>query len=1715
MSSYGSSSDQGSSGSGKTYEKNYENQSGYIKPKKPVNKKLIAGVACAIAAIGIGGGVGGWLYSTRDVRAAKRAERLALEQQRQEKENTIALIQTYSSQGLYDNSLSLINGLLLKDNQDTDGNSLFNTTAQLKKDSDPHAGFSGQTFTDPFGNESYDSSKHSNAISIAQRYVDTALYDDASTVLNALLLDNPEDEEAKQMLDLAVTFRERASEETLKAEAEQAAQDRQNALKQANDAVDSGLYDQAIALLSALSANNPDDAEVRSLLEKASFLKEEADKAEAARNARLAKEAAEQAEKERKANEEAANEALKQQLENRIANSGSQTANSRGSTGNDAQVPPVYSDMTNTIGSTSPSSSASQAQAPRKSGSSSAASSGQTESSAPKTVKTVVSNTPSSNASAGNASSGTGTSSANRPAASSTASSGSSATGTSSSAVAANTGSSSSARNAPATNAPASSSSSRNNASSGTASSGTGNAASTNASGSNTSPAQTSNAKAANSTAAASGGQASSASVAQTTKPAVNASTGKSSAKPITVDRSTGNVRTPSSREEALARATELTDDGRYDDALRILNDLMIRNPNDKDALLRMYRAADEKRELLRRNRKGDSSSVPSADELSQRKKQDQLSLAQKYLDSGDYAKAQQILNELAKTNKGDSQIQNMLNKANAQAKAAEEKAAKEKAEKLAQEQKAAKDKADKLAQAQKALEAGDYDKAQQILNSIPANQRNDSDVAAMRNKIASEKQAAQAKAQAEKASKDKADKLAQAQKALDSGDYAKAQQILNELAKTNKGDSQIQNMLNKANAQAKAAEEKAAAQKAAEQQAAQKAAQEKADKLAQAQKALEAGDYDKAQQILNSIPANQRSDSDVTAMRNKIASEKQAAQAKAQAEKAAKDKADKLAQAQKALDSGDYAKAQQILNELAKTNKGDSQIQNMLNKANAQAKAAEEKAAAQKAAEQQAAQKAAQEKADKLAQAQKALEAGDYEKAQQILNSIPANQRSDSDVTAMRNKIASEKQAAEAKAQAQKAAQEKADKLAQAQKALEAGDYDKAQQILNSLPTSQRSDPDVNAMRNKISGAKQAAQAKAAAEKAAQEKADKLAQAQKALEAGDYDKAQQILNSLPANQRSDSDVAAMRNKIASEKQAAQAKAAAEKAAQEKADKLAQAQKALDAGDYAKAQAILNTLPSSDKRDTDVQALISKAAAQEKEALAKKAAEEERVKKAAEDAAKAKKQAELAALQKDIDSEIAKGKAALAAGNVEEAIAHFNKAMSMLPSDDPAYSAKKKSEIAQALYDASEASDNPADKKKLADTAKTLANEAVGKGSDDAGSHYVLGMEAMKNKNYTQAEAEFEKAIKADPKNAGYYYQLGRAQAQQGKFKAAQASFKTSTELNPKYAPAFYNLGYVCERLNDNSQALVSYRKAYQIDDEYERAYIAAGRIMARQGDNQGASAAFDKAIKINPANSQTYQEYGSALAAIGNYSAAENSFKKAIAYMDKSKADPATYYNLSTVLLAQEKNSEALSYAKQSYELKSSANDELKNNITYNYALAQEKTGNAEMAKSLYNEVLLSDPDNVKARTNLGALYNEAGQSDSAISVLSKAYELDSSNFEVNNNLGNAYNKKEDFTQAIKYYQNALAISPKDNTVRANLAKAYAGAKQYDSAKVAYEDVIAANPKDWESYLELSKVCIALGDMESAETYLTYLQKNNPTYKMAEVAKLLASIKK
>ena len=523
----------------------------------------------------------------------------------------------------------------------------------------------------------------------------------------------------------------------------------------------------------------------------------------------------------------------------------------------------------------------------------------------------------------------------------------------------------------------------------------------------------------------------------------------------------------------------------------------------------------------------------------------------------------------------------------------------------------------------------------------------------------------------------------------------------------------------------------------------------------------------------------------------------------------------------------------------------------------------------------------------------------------------------------------------------------------------------------------------------------------------------------------------------------------------------------------------------------------------------------------EEQKIQQKAAEEQRKKeeaarKAAEEAL-AKKNAQL---KKEIDAvndEIMQGKVALNSGNINSALEHFEKAQKNLPvsEGEPAFSGSKYSEIAAALYDAAGKSTGD-DKKRLESTALIYAENAVSKNPKDASSHYIIGMNALANKDYQKAHDELTKAAMYDGKNYLYYYNLGRVQYMMKKFTAAKSSFSTSAMLNTAFTPARYNLGLTNLRLNDQKSALSEFRKAHDVDPRHEKAYLEEARLLTKLGDFNGAISAYTNVVKINNTNRAALGELGNVYTQIKKYADAESSFRKSLAMLPAGTDDPLTYYNLSTVLFEQGKSEEAIAYAKKAYETKDALRDaNSKANVTYNYALLCERTSRVEEAIAKYAEVLQFNPNHLKTHINLGAMYINMTppDADMALSLFLKAYNIDRNNFEVNNNLGSAYLEKKEYKNAILYFQNALKLDSKNNEVRSNLAQAFASDSQFDNAKTTYLEVLKQDQSDWNAYVELGKVCMALNDNAAAEKYFVYVQEKNPTFRKAEIESLLASI--
>lgn len=549
-----------------------------------------------------------------------------------------------------------------------------------------------------------------------------------------------------------------------------------------------------------------------------------------------------------------------------------------------------------------------------------------------------------------------------------------------------------------------------------------------------------------------------------------------------------------------------------------------------------------------------------------------------------------------------------------------------------------------------------------------------------------------------------------------------------------------------------------------------------------------------------------------------------------------------------------------------------------------------------------------------------------------------------------------------------------------------------------------------------------------------------------------------------------------------------------------------------------------------DKRRIEEEKLRAERAAAEAELQRKKdeerkaeeaaAAERKRIaeeKRRAEEAELAKKNAELKKKIDDTNDKIQSAKTALATGDYDTAMKLFDEAEKLAPDEaGKKFIASKESEIAQALYDAAQSSDDEFKKKELMIQAVDTAKKTLELNPDDPAAHYILAQDALDKKDFELALKEMNKAVQNDPQNYLYFYDMGKIQYRLKKYTEAAASFSSACNINQKFAPSRYNLGLTQKQLKNDTAALDAFRKTIDIDPRHEKAYMEQAKILSKRKDYSGAAESYKMVLKLNNINVQAAMELGSVYYQQKKYGDSEDCYKKAISLLSPGEDLILTKYNLSAVLFDDGKNAEAEKYAREAYEGKDYINN--KNscaNIVYQYAMLLDMNKKTDDAIPIYMEVLEINPEHIKTKLNLGVMYLtlDLPDVDMALALFKQVYSADKNNFEVNNNLGNAYLVKEDYASAVKFYQNALKLEPKNNEVRSNLAKAYAKNQEYDSAKAVYTDLLKQDSKNWDGYIELAKVCMQLGDNSSAEKYLIVVQEKNPSYKSSEVSTLLAGL--
>jgi tetratricopeptide (TPR) repeat protein len=130
-------------------------------------------------------------------------------------------------------------------------------------------------------------------------------------------------------------------------------------------------------------------------------------------------------------------------------------------------------------------------------------------------------------------------------------------------------------------------------------------------------------------------------------------------------------------------------------------------------------------------------------------------------------------------------------------------------------------------------------------------------------------------------------------------------------------------------------------------------------------------------------------------------------------------------------------------------------------------------------------------------------------------------------------------------------------------------------------------------------------------------------------------------------------------------------------------------------------------------------------------------------------------------------------------------------------------------------------------------------------------------------KDYDRAIADFDQAIRLDPKYAFAYKNRGTAYYGKNDYDRAFADFGQAIRLDPKYAAAYGDRGNLYDDKKDYDRAIADYDQAIRLDPYLAFAYTSRGDAYGGKKDCDRAIADYDQAIRLAPQYAYAYNGRG------------------------------------------------------------------------------------------------------------------------------------------------------------------------------------------------------------------------------------------------------------
>ena len=232
---------------------------------------------------------------------------------------------------------------------------------------------------------------------------------------------------------------------------------------------------------------------------------------------------------------------------------------------------------------------------------------------------------------------------------------------------------------------------------------------------------------------------------------------------------------------------------------------------------------------------------------------------------------------------------------------------------------------------------------------------------------------------------------------------------------------------------------------------------------------------------------------------------------------------------------------------------------------------------------------------------------------------------------------------------------------------------------------------------------------------------------------------------------------------------------------------------------------------------------------------------------------------------------------------IDEALAHYERAVAADPTYVPAYSNMGAALSAQGRIDA----------------AKRAYQRALELDPEFADAHFNLGNTLLREGNAAAAIEHFERARRARPGAPELNHNLGLALAEAGRLDDAAAAYERALALSPASVETLTALADVESSRGRTAKALDYLRRSVALRPADAATHYNVARLLLESDRAAEALPEFEEAVRLAPGKAEMRNDFGIALATLGRFTEARQQFREALRL---SPGDAAAARNLAAL---------------------------------------------------------------------------------------------------------------------------------------------------------------------------------------------------------------------